>query len=198
MHGSPQSTTASPAFTKNKGISSRLEQLTLNTLLPGGASNYADLRGPTVKAANTRQAMPFLKDLANRHLTDPNEMDHVIIHQLLEHTAEFNRLMYSSAAFLTPEELAAFDQATKGIGKYMQLLRKRAKGAKQLLWKIVPKTHYMQHFPDEARLINPRVVQCYIEESYIGKLAQIWASARNGPYKYLSYTHLTLPTTPYV
>ena len=127
--------------------------------------------------------MPFLKDLANRHLTDPNEMDHVIIHQLLEHTAEFNRLIYSSGAFFTPEELAAFDQATKGIGKYMQLLRKRAKGAKQLLWKIVPKTHYMQHFPDEARLINPRVVQCYIEESYIGKLAQIWASARNGPYK---------------
>ena len=152
-------------------------------LLPGGASNYADLRGPTVKAANTRQAMPFLKDLANRHLTDPNEMDHVIIHQLLEHTAEFNRLIYSSGAFFTPEELAAFDQATKGIGKYMQLLRKRAKEAKQLLWKIVPKTHYMQHFPDEARLINPRVVQCYIEESYIGKLAQIWASARNGPYK---------------
>ena len=110
-------------------------------------------------------------------------MDHVIIHQLIGHTLEFNRLIYSSGAFFTPEELAAFDQATKGIGKYMQLLRKRAKGAKQLLWKIVPKTHYMQHFPDEARLINPRVVQCYIEESYIGKLAQIWASARNGPYK---------------
>ena len=41
----------------------------------------------------------------------------------------------------------------------------------------------MQHFPDEARLISPRLVQCYIEESYIGKLAEIWASAKNGPYK---------------
>ena len=146
MHGSPQSTTASPAFTKkkkNKGISSRLEQLTLDTLLPGGAANYADLRGPTVKAANTRQPMPFLKDLADRHLTDPNKMDHVIIHQLLGHTVQLNRLIYSSGAFFTPEELAAFDQATKGIGKYMQLLRKRAKEAHQLLWEIVPKTHYL-------------------------------------------------------
>ena len=122
--------------------------------------------------------MPFLKDLANRHLTDPNEMDHVIIHQLLGHTVEFNRLIYSSGAFFTPEELAAFDQATKGIGKYMQLLRKRAKEAHQLLRKIVPKTHYMQHFPAEAKLINPRVVQCYIEESCIGQIAEVWASSK--------------------
>ena len=46
----------------------------------------------------------------------------------------------------------------------------------------MPKTHYMQHFPDEAALIAPRLVQCYIEESYIGKAAQIWASCKNGPY----------------
>ena len=65
----------------------------------------------------------------------------------------------------------------------MQLLRKRAKADKQLLWQIKPKTHYMQHFPQEARLISPRLVQCYIEESYIGKIAQIWASSKNGPYK---------------
>ena len=65
----------------------------------------------------------------------------------------------------------------------MQLLRSRAKAAKQLLWHIVPKTHYMQHFPQEARLISPRIVQCYIEESYIGKIAQIWASSKSGPYK---------------
>ena len=41
----------------------------------------------------------------------------------------------------------------------------------------------MQHFPEEAKLINPRVVQCYIEESYIGKIAKIWASCKNGPYR---------------
>ncbi len=47
---------------------------------------------------------------------------------------------------------------------------------------IVPKSHYMQHFPDEAKLINPRCVQCYIEESYIGKVSKIWASCKCGPY----------------
>ena len=33
-------------YEEHKGISSRLEQLTLNTLLPGGAASYADLRAP--------------------------------------------------------------------------------------------------------------------------------------------------------
>ena len=110
-------------------------------------------------------------------------MDHVIMHQLIIHTLEFLRLSYVSGRFFTTEEIAAFDQATKGVGKYMQLLRKRAKAAEQLLWHITPKTHFMQHFPQEARLISPRIVQCYIEESYIGKIAQIWASSKNGPYK---------------
>ena len=127
--------------------------------------------------------MSFLKDLANRHLTSAINADHVIIHQLLHHTMEFHRLSYSSGTFFTPEDLAAYDEATKGIGKYMQLLRKRAKAAAHLPWHIVPKTNFMQHFPQEARLIAPRTVQCYIEESYIGKIAQIWASSKNGPYK---------------
>ena len=53
---------------------------------------------------------------------------------------------------------------------------------KQLIWAIKPKLHYMQHFPDEARLISPRMVQCYIEESFIGKVAGIWSSSKSGPY----------------
>ena len=39
------------------------------------------------------------------------------------------------------------------------------------------------HFPAEAALISPRHVQCYIEESFIGKIAAIWASAKSGPHK---------------
>ena len=107
----------------------------------------------------------------------------MIIHRLIKHTLDFHRLSYSSGTFFTPDELAACDEAITGIGKFMQLLRQRAKDAKQLLWQSRPKIHYMQHFADEARLISPRIVQCYIEESYIGKLAQIWASSKHGPHK---------------
>ena len=170
-------------YKENPGVTSRLDQLQKKNLLPAGEKQYAALNGPTVKAANTRQAMPVLKEIANRYLTDIANIDHVSMHQLITHTLEFHRLSYCSGVFFTQEELAAFTEATNGICKYMQLLRKRAKEAKQLLWHIRPKTHYMQHFPQEARLISPRFVQCYIEESYIGKIAQVWASSKNGPYK---------------
>ena len=102
---------------------------------------------------------------------DARKLEHFFIHQLIDHKLAFVKLAYSSNTFFTKPELAAFRTATEGVGKYMQLLRSRAKGAKQLLWHIVPKTHYMQHFPDEAALIAPRLVRCYIEESYIGKVA---------------------------
>ena len=169
-------------YAKNKGISSTLDPLTFRNIIPAGTASYATLAGPTVKAANTRHAMPFLKVLADKHLTDANDMDHVLMHMLIGHCLEFNRIIGAAGTFLTEAEVAGLREATEGVGKYIQLLRSRAKEAKQLLWHIVPKSHYMQHFPDEARLINPRLVQCYIEESYIGKVSKIWASCKCGPY----------------
>ena len=157
--------------------------LQMKHLIPGGTATYAALGGPTVKAANTRHAMPFLKDLADRFLTKKEDLHHVAMHQLIQHTLDFHKLSYSTGTFFTREELKAFGEAADGMGKYMQLLRNMAKKKQQLLWQIKPQTHYMQHFPQEARLISPRLVQCYIEESYIGKIAQIWSSTKNGPYK---------------
>ena len=154
----------------------------MTNVQPSGTDRYATLHSPTIKAANTRHAVPFLRDLADHFVTDGNELDHVLIHQLISHTLEFNRLIYSSGTFLTEPELETLAIATQGVGKYMQLLRSMAKEAKQMLWHISPKTHYMQHFPEEARLTSPRVVQCYIEESFIGKIATIWSSTKNGPY----------------
>ena len=168
-------------YVKNPGIQSKLEPIELKNIFPGGKDHCADLRGKQAKAANTRHAMPFLKDLANECLTDNLNKDHCLIHILIDYTLEFNRLVYSTGIFYTADELAKLSEAAKGIGVTMQLLRQRAKDQKQLLWHITPKLHYMQHFPDEAKLISPRVVQCYIEESYIGKISQIWSSSKNGP-----------------
>ena len=167
----------------NLNATSKLDALTESNLQPHGAKDYATLAGPTVKAANTRQSLPFLKYIADRYLTDESNIDHVLIHLLIRHTLEFNRVMYSAGTFFTDAEIHELTNATLGVGKYMQLLRARAKEAGSLLWHITPKTHYMQHFPAEAKLISPKAVQCYIEESYIGKIAQVWASCKNGPVK---------------
>ena len=110
-------------------------------------------------------------------------MDHLLIHRLIQHAIGFNHTLNMADTFLTLEQHAEFSTHTEGVGNYLQLLRSRAKNDKQLLWHITPKTHYMQHFPAEAKLINPKAVQCYIEESTIGKIANIWASSKNGPYR---------------
>ena len=165
------------------GATARIDKITNANIYPAGSADYAALGGPKVKAANTRQAMPFLGVLARLHLTDLENTDHLLMHRLIQHSLDFNRLINSSGRILTKPQLDAFTVATEGVGKYIQLLRSRAKEQRQLLWHIVPKTHHMQHFPTEAKLINPRLVQCYIEESYIGKVAKIWASSKNGPYK---------------
>ena len=165
------------------GVTSRIDKLTVNNLKPAGTAHYAGLAGPTIKAANTRQAMPFLQKLADMHLIDRDDMDHLLIHRLVHDAIGFNRTLNESGTFLTGTELQQLTTHTQGVGKYLQLLRSRAKTQKQLLWHITPKTHYMQHFPDEARLINPKAVQCYIEESTIGKVAKIWASSKSGPYR---------------
>ena len=78
-------------YGENPGITSRLNQLKKKSLLPAGTADYAALGGPTVKAASTRQTMPMLKELADRHLTDIDNLDHVIMHQLINHTREFRR-----------------------------------------------------------------------------------------------------------
>ena len=164
------------------GTTSRLEQLTINNLMPGGMSDWAALAGPIVKAANARQARSLLKDIANAILTDITHEYQVAIYILIDHVLEFDRVMYTSGRFLTQEELISFTEATQGVCKMMQLLRSIAKRDKQLLWHIVRNTHCMQHFPAEAASISSRYVQCYIEESFIGKIAKVWSSSKHGPY----------------
>ena len=46
-------------YDEDTEVSSRLDKLTMKNLLPAGTADYAALGGPTVKAANTRQVVPF-------------------------------------------------------------------------------------------------------------------------------------------
>ena len=68
------------------------------------------------------------------------------------------------------------------FGKYIMLLRQISKDRGDMLWQIVPKTHYMQHLALQSRLLNCRCVQVYKEESMVGKITAIYASCADGPY----------------
>ena len=99
----------------NLNATSNLDALTETNLQPNGATDYATLAGPTVKAANTRQSLPFLKYIADRHLTDESNIDHVLIHLLIRHTLEFNRVR----TFFTDAEVhdQAADERAQALGE---------------------------------------------------------------------------------
>ena len=83
------------------------------------------LHGPTIKAATTRNVMPFLTVLANEHLQNiRGDMDHALMHMLIEHVLELNRLNYTTGVFFTQEQLEAYEVATQNVGKFMQLRQK--------------------------------------------------------------------------
>ena len=68
------------------------------------------------------------------------------------------------------------------MNSLMQYLGSNSRDRFELLWHITPKIHAMMHLPTEARLIGPRIVQCYSEESMVGRATKIWASCKNGKY----------------
>ena len=91
-----------------------------------------DLSVPTIKAASTRQYVPFLKVLVDAYFTDGANVDHVLMHQLLHHTIEFKRVMDGVGAFWTEHDVEQLAKVTEGAGKYVHLLRAKAKEDKYL------------------------------------------------------------------
>ena len=91
-------------------------------------------------------------------------------------------LLYNAEMFLTCVEQTTFEEHVLRFGRHMQLCRSIAAEEQEPLWHLTPKVHLVQHLPRQAKLINPRMVQNYMEEGFIGKVTKIWASAKNGLY----------------
>jgi len=51
-------------------------------------------------------------------------------------------------------------------------------------WKQPTKLHYaIGHLAEQAKLINPRFVQCYGSEGLVGKISKIWKMSTDGPFE---------------
>ena len=142
---------------------------------------WSMLCGKLVKAANTRAMLPFLSGLAQTHCTGRDGFDSSC-NKVFTSLMTIQRIMYSSGTFLTDEAKEEFKDAHLRLGRHWQLLRQLCERAGVNSFQITPKLHYTQHFADQANLINPRVVQNYIQESLIGRVAKVWSACANGPY----------------
>ena len=137
------------------------------------SSGWANLNGPTIKAANTRAAAPAFEALTHQFFNGVSERD-ACLRQVVSMLAEFYDLLYASPVFLSNETLARLTHVVQTFGASFQRLRALARHQGQSAWKVTPKVHKMQHLPMLSGIINPCWVQCYAEESLVGTTTRVW------------------------
>ena len=138
------------------------------------------LKGKMIKAAALRHLMPFIELLADTYLTA--SVEHGRIRRLVASMNAIYDSLYSTGMFFTPDELAVFQTRIARLGKYWMACNADALAKDSLRFGVIPKVHYQTHLAQQARLINPRYVQVYAEESLVGKITSIWGKSCAGPY----------------
>ena len=92
-------------------------------------------------------------------------------------------IMYSAGCFLDAAEARDLDEQLSRMGRSWQWLSVHTIAQSLTRWKQPPKVHYaIGHLAEQARLINPRHVQCYSAEGLVGKIALIWEKSMDGPH----------------
>ena len=143
---------------------------------------WAELHGPSMKAAMTRKAAPFFQELVQEFLSDGSEHHRWI----LEVVSNLNKLyacLEDSPMFLSDDALSRLRTNILDLGIAYQRLRQFACDANRLEWGVKPKLHKLQHIPFFAASINPRCVHCYGAESLIGTTCQVWKACVDGRFR---------------
>lgn len=157
----------------------RLPKLLMSHMI--GASGWADLHGPSIKAAITRRATQFFKYVADAHFTDGSNQ-HTDIRNLLHQLVEINRIIYTEPIFMANRKIAELREAMLEVGRSYQALREHARVRGDDVWYVTPKRHRAQHIPSMSRIINPRFVSNYGEERAMGTHAKVWRASVSGNY----------------
>lgn len=163
-----------------RAVQSRLPRLKMDNIIVG---DFPELRGTLVKAANSRQVVPYAVDLARRARaktgTDPSKHAFKCVDTL----HRIYDLLYNAGTFLTPDEKRELERLCFKMGIHYQWLAVNAADNRQLRWKQNPKHHlWFGHLTEQAQLINPIVCQGYCSESMVGSLACIYKGSMRGPH----------------
>ena len=159
-------------------VSTRLPKLLLSNLVSHG---WSELSGPLIKAAGVRNACPFVEVLARRYFDDGSDYSKAIV-KCISYLNGVYDVLYSANVFLTDVELEALRTRLLSVGRYHMLCRHFAKERHELHFAVRPKAHFAQHLYMQCVLINSRFVQCYAEESLVGRVTKIARSSSNGKY----------------
>ena len=160
----------------------RLPKLKLHNIINVFArtTSAPQLQGPGIKAANTRALVPWVARLAGR--LDDASPARRHRRKCAEWLAAVYEILDASGVFLTWQQWSNFDHAISRFVMHYSWLALDAIGRGEFLWNVVPKFHMLCHLSDQAQLLSPKATHTYKEESFVGRLTQLWAALANGPY----------------
>ena len=148
----------------------RLPPILMNNVY---ASGWADLSGPAIKAATTRHAAGFFKDLAFEYFASQSPND-VAMRGVTYSLLQFYDILARSERILSKGALARVSAVCLSFGTAYQRLRGIAEQNNKMYFPVKPKCHKMQHFPLLARICNPFWLTCYADESQVGTTCLVW------------------------
>lgn len=170
---------ARDAFYSTRPGLHKLPKIFLKSLRSNG---WGDLHGPAFKAAIVRSAAPFIADLVATHCIGDEILDRSL-RGVTAKLAEFYQILYDAPMFLAPASRARLQAVCLEFGLHYQRLRELSRRAGLLAFAVTPKVHKLQHVPMLAKSINPRFVQCYIEESIVGSVVGSYKGSVRGRYR---------------
>ena len=166
------------AFQRSHKTQHTMPDLRLQDLKVDG---WAMMGGKLVKAANSRALVPWLVDLVERYYNGHGAYASSV-RKVFKNLHRVEELFYSCGTFMGTAEVEELEACIRTIGRHWMVLREQSRRRRRNAWQVRPKLHYFMHLGSQARLINPRAVQVYQQESLVGRIAKIWRMCAQGVY----------------
>ena len=101
----------------------------------------------------------------------------------MEHLNQFYEVVYGAEEFLTADECSRVKKHVFGFLQHWAILAQQSVQANTYLWQVLPKHHYFAHMGLESSYWNPRYIHTYIDESFIGRICQVYHACLDGHYE---------------
>ncbi len=126
------------------------------------------------KAAAARSMQYWMRDVCERRANSHPGQHASMRWGLFWHLCSADHVMRRGRRHLRPAE---HDQLQRRVESALQCygwLSGRARTMGIPLWRLIPKHHAMTHIGFDTKGVNPRHVQCYMDEDMVGKMKRLY------------------------
>jgi hypothetical protein len=140
------------------------------------ASTYPNLKH--MKGRRIRQFVPVALKLAQEFCADDEHTQHRL--EVFKSLDTLYNCLDSPGLEFSSETQQLFSTAVDNMLAHYGRLAKLSYKKNLYRWSIVPKFHYLAHFPEQSKFLAPRVSWTYGSESFMGTVAALCQACLSG------------------